>query len=333
MWLHTSQNLAFPDSRPEPEKSIGHKAPIFSHTESQPLPARKSPASASRHPLFSTTPGGRPRDVKRRKVEVRAQGCEPRGFPAPAEVPTAQPPERGRPDPGSADAPPPPPPPISGVQGRGRLARRRLGRGRGRAGDRPPRSSGRCAQTPGPAPEGASAAPGSARSGRARGLPLAAWSATLGVHPPPRWGPSPREDGVLDDLQSRGVSAAHGAPSPAQVPGKAQGGAGTRRGGRPRPGQGWAGPASGLPGGWGPSASSPWSTSLRGSLRQTKARRRRRGRAACGAAALLPRRWAGGRARQEARAPRSRSPRCAAPPCGPGSGAPRGGALRRLRRR
>uniref|UniRef100_A0A4W2C0I7 Receptor expression-enhancing protein n=1 Tax=Bos indicus x Bos taurus TaxID=30522 RepID=A0A4W2C0I7_BOBOX len=78
--------------------------------------------------------------------------------------------------------------------------------GRGRVGgDRPPRSSGRRAQTPGPAPEGASAAPGSARSRRARGLPLAAWSATLGTHPPPRWGPSPREDGVLDHLQSCGV--------------------------------------------------------------------------------------------------------------------------------
>lgn len=106
-------------------------------------------------------------------------------------------------------------------------------------GDRPPRSSGRRAQTPGPAPEGASAAPGSARSRRARGLPLAAWSATLGTHPPPRWGPSPREDGVLDHLQSCGVSVAHGAPPPPREALEAGGGGkGREEKGRPGPGRG-----------------------------------------------------------------------------------------------
>ncbi|XP_023096256.2 receptor expression-enhancing protein 3 [Felis catus] len=97
-------------------------------------PTRKSPASAPGHSLGPCTPGGRPRDVTSREVEVGAQESGPRGFSAPAGVPTALPPEHHRPDPGTTDAPPLPPPPISGVQGRGRLARRQLGRGRGRAG-------------------------------------------------------------------------------------------------------------------------------------------------------------------------------------------------------
>ncbi|XP_029398248.1 receptor expression-enhancing protein 3 [Mus pahari] len=82
----------------------------------------------------------------------------------------------------------PEPPPISGAQGRGRQGRR--GRGRGRTGGGP--GSGRLraprAHT-GPAPEGASAAPGSASGERA----------ACGQRP------SGRKDGVLDDLPSRGV--------------------------------------------------------------------------------------------------------------------------------
>ncbi|XP_023499608.2 receptor expression-enhancing protein 3 isoform X2 [Equus asinus] len=57
----------------------------------------------------------------------------------------------------------------------------------------------------GPGSRGRQRGPGEREERRPRGLPLAAWSATLGAHPPPKWGPSPREDGVLDDLQSRGV--------------------------------------------------------------------------------------------------------------------------------
>lgn len=83
----------------------------------------------------------------------------------------------------------PEPPPISGAQGRGRQGRR--GRGRGRTGGGP--GSGRLraprAHT-GPAPEGASAAPGSASGERA-----ACGQRPIG-----------RKDGVLDDLPSRGVS-------------------------------------------------------------------------------------------------------------------------------
>ena len=149
---------------------------------------------------------------------MRAQISAPQRHPARAGVPPAPPPEPSPRSPATQTWPRPT------RRRRRRLSAERRGGagwlgggsagGRGRAGGRPQRSSGRRAQTRGPAPEGASAAPGSARSRRARGLRLAAWSATLGAHPPPRWGPSPREDGVLDHLQSRGVSAAHGAPEP-----------------------------------------------------------------------------------------------------------------------
>lgn len=113
------------------------------------------------------------------------------------------------------------PPPISGAQGRGRLAPRQISRRAETGGDG--RGTDRLAvraHTPGPAPEGASAAPGSARNWRARGLVLEAWSA-YALRPPARevGGPNPREDGVLDDLQSRGVSADHGAPEPTRGPG------------------------------------------------------------------------------------------------------------------
>lgn len=102
----------------------------------------------------------------------------------------------------------------------------------------------------GPGSRGRQRGPGEREERRPRGLPLAAWSATLGAHPPPKWGPSPREDGVLDDLQSRGVSAAHGAPQPARGPGEVWGGAAARRR-REGPGLvgvGWPGrgPARGL---------------------------------------------------------------------------------------
>uniref|UniRef100_A0A8D1V6F3 Receptor expression-enhancing protein n=1 Tax=Sus scrofa TaxID=9823 RepID=A0A8D1V6F3_PIG len=95
-------------------------------------------------PPLSSTPGRRPRDTKSRKWEVRVQGSRPRGLRVRLGVPPAQPPEPGRPDRASANAPRPPP--ISGAQGRGPLARRRLLRQAGTGGGstaaqlRPPRA-------------------------------------------------------------------------------------------------------------------------------------------------------------------------------------------------
>lgn len=106
-------------------------------------------------------------------LERRGSGPD---APEQAGVLHAQPPEPSSPDLVSANAPQLLPPPISGAQGRGRLARRLLGGrsagGRGRARDG--LGTGRRVHTPGPAPEGASAAPRSPRSWRACGLPLVA---------------------------------------------------------------------------------------------------------------------------------------------------------------
>lgn len=162
-------------------------------------------------------------DVPGTEEEERGSsaGSRPRDRSPRARVPFAHPPT---PTSGSAAQTWPPPPRRAAA-----AAAYQLSAGAGPAGsaeDRPPGGDGRgidrlatraAARThTGPAPEGTSAAPGSARSRRARGLPLAAWSAPLGARPrarPPwRWGPGLREDGVLDDLPSRGVSAAHGAP-------------------------------------------------------------------------------------------------------------------------
>lgn len=231
---------------------------VFSHTHGPPRPS-KPPFSASCH--YSPP----------RRVDVpgtcggRGGGFERRG-PAARPFTSGQGPPRSRTHLPKPRAPPPRPGlrqraaaaaaayQLSAGAGPAGSAEDRSAGGRGRARDRPPRDSGRRARAHthshiGPAPEGTSAAPGSARSRRARGLPLAAWSAALGAHPPWRWGACLREDGVLDDLPSRGVSAAHGAPVAHARPG---GGVGEPRGqsgkGRPGPRRVWAGPASACPG-------------------------------------------------------------------------------------
>ncbi|KAJ8796480.1 hypothetical protein J1605_002077 [Eschrichtius robustus] len=140
---------------------------------------------------------GLPRDRKSRKREVRAQISAPQGHPARAGVPPAQPPEPSNPDLASANAPPPPPPPISGAQGRGWLARRRLRRRAGTGGgptaaqlgppraDTGPSSRGR-QRGPGEREEPASARPavgGLVRHARRPPAP------EVGSKPPGRWCP------------------------------------------------------------------------------------------------------------------------------------------------
>lgn len=131
IWLHASQNPASPDSRAWFRSQSDTEFLLFFHTpHHNPYP---------QVPCLSLPPPPLPLHASwasqrcKEEVEVRTQRPGPRGFPASAGVPTAQPPEHCRPDPASADAPPPPPPPISGVQGRGRLgsaaARPRAGTG------------------------------------------------------------------------------------------------------------------------------------------------------------------------------------------------------------
>lgn len=76
IWLHASQNPASPDSRAWFRSQSDTEFLLFFHTPHH-NPYPKFPVSASRHPLFPSTPAGRPRDVKRRwRFERRGPGRE-----------------------------------------------------------------------------------------------------------------------------------------------------------------------------------------------------------------------------------------------------------------